>query len=438
MAKKNKSNIFYIYAVIDIPGKMVFIKESVNPDRTSILSEHRKGKIDCTDWEFEGKTYLEFIILDIVHCKPNEALKHILAWGHFFQNLKFEVLMPEYRLDMMEDLKDDTIELYTQKCEPYTLDEILTRSVPIPEIEISTPTIEEIGNKLTQLNVRVMPDVIDAFREFCTKCNATQSQGLSILLDLAGCSNTDAYANSINRLKQQNQVLKNKIETDCKELKCDKDKYRNKYNEFAKVLSDVVNHSTKGLNTNTVHPDHISPCKFKDGQLYHEFDSYEYPTEAGAIEITLQDIVRNKSNQRYPLFLLVTDQQGRRLKFRYYPRHNFAGLAPHHVGFAFTGSKWIYGYTLSGDGAVDLVTSIPIKNQNEFIFTNDSESTTFEEKLLREISREIEANRSEIEDNSFDQEYSDYEDFDIMKGQLDLHNLGLENVINALKNNTKI
>jgi len=386
--KKNQNYNYHIYAVIDTANKMVFVGESINPNETSILSKHRKGQISCTDWEFGDNPNLEFIMLDIVNCKSHEVLKHILAWAHFFEILEFELLMPEYRLALLENLKDDTISIFQKNCEQYTLDEIRTRNIPIPEVAISTPTVDCNDTKLTQLNVRVTPDTISAFREYCAAMNITQSQGLSILLNLTDCSDTDAYSSHITSLTKQNQSLKEKIDAASKERKSNSDKYHNKYNATSTVLSDIVHYITKELPTDKVHPNHISPCSFAEGQLYHEFDSYQYPSQAGAIEITLQDIVRNKSNRTYPLFLLVTDSHDRNLKFRYYPRTNFAGIAPYNEGFAINGSKWLYGFTLSDDGAADLIASIPL------------EYTSFEEKLSREIAREIEANRSELEYSS--------------------------------------
>ena len=81
---------------------------------------------------------------------------------------------------------------------------------------------------------------------------------------------------------------------------------------------------------------------------------YEYPREEGFYLLTAEVSLWGRNRAR---FVIGRGEQGELLRFRWYPKPDYAGLP---VWDYSAGTRWVVGCRRSADGAMELVASFPL------------------------------------------------------------------------------
>ena len=200
MKNNDKPVPHYIYAMVDAKEQIAYVGKTTleNPykKRQDILND----KIQSISGEFSESS--QFIILEFLSISGREAFRHVLAWYYFFEEKGFAILVSGKAAYMVDQLKDKTEQIYREICEPYTLDEVLSRNI-IPCTKREELSAADEKPEFTQLNIRVEDDVAATFRSLSRKYGISQNDTLKILLSEKDSDTNIDLADRISSLESE-------------------------------------------------------------------------------------------------------------------------------------------------------------------------------------------------------------------------------------------
>ena len=356
---------YCIFVIIDRILKIAYVGKTYAKNPRANIAAHLRGERRTTRYDFgsdDVRVATVVCFLESTHCTGAEAYKHVLAWGHYFEKLGYALLMAAKTSAQCSNLLPDTEAIYTTICAPYSLDEILSRDVPLLEDESKSERHIEVS-PLKQLNLRVRSDVVEAFKTFCESYHVTQSDGLRLLL-LADHSSHDQMMDSVwqeTEFHKQEIAKLQQANNDLRQKRIDKEQREYQLaQDWALITRQIVNYITdpSGISTSTL--PRLTPMSFSASRYKLDFHAYQYPNEAGCCTLTVDSLVYGKG-RKPALFILGHNENNQLIKLRWYEKKDFVGISPRSSKHALKGAKWLVGCVAAKDGAMDLLMSIPLE-----------------------------------------------------------------------------
>lgn len=369
---------FYIYAVLDLIEECVFVGKTASKDPRSRYRAHLRGEVKSTRDDFgigdPSGGFIDFRILESLECTEAEAYKHVIAWGHFFEENGCILLMSLKTVNDCENFLPETKAIYERVCAPITLEQVWRREVPIvkdPEPEGEYP--------LKQINIRLRADVMEWFRTFCCEEHLTQSEGLHQLLlsrqEQLKDRKEDMFVRELRKrnrriqeLEEENKRLKERRQEKSTALRQQRD-------NWIEMVRQLVRHVLGEKDNSEEVTRRLAPqyryYKIKD---WLSLRTYPYPKESGSCIMILEMFVRGDGN-RAPLFILGHTPDGEKIRVRWYPKAEQVGLSPRSKRYTYEGAQWLIGYVQAKDGAMDLLALLPIERlQKKVDFSGKKET----------------------------------------------------------------
>ena len=359
---------YTIYALrLTAEEDFVYVGKTTSRRISAIFSWHLCGNCAATDGYFSKEERPELYILREGSYTGAQAYKQVLAWVYVFQKEGYAVINHEKTLEQAENPNDETQFIIDTICrEP--LAEVLSRThVARPvDADKKDPIHSEqtASDETVQMNIRMKKRDKERFRELCEEYNVNQRECISILLDLfeSGKSTADfslilEYQARHQKIKEENEKLKKQ-----NALLRDTTVSNRDY-----VAEKILKFNRKGIGE---YLKLLFPEKENEeplpGYSYRRFMkrlpdgvSYAYPEE-GAFSMELEAVlwsgVRSKA-----CFLIGANQEGKRIKLRYYPKWYYTGYSFLNSTWAKKGTKWYVGCCTAKDGAMEMVFGFPLE-----------------------------------------------------------------------------
>ncbi len=378
MGKKYKEMLLYnIYAIIEPDTDAVYVGKTTINNPYSKRKYIINGGISSIDGEFSENC--KFVLLESVYVSKEDAFRHILSWYRFFEDNGYDVLVKDKAAHMLEFPKERTEKIYNEICLPYSVKEVLERKVLPLNVAEETEDIQTEQHPFTQLNIRVRENVAESFRAVSRNFGLSQNDTLKLLLLGKDDAMKTSIADEICILKQKARNYKELLEQQRRQDSAKMNRALKKHKEKIKTLESSINLLVKFLGN--VRAEQIKPQYIKEEYGNKLFHSYSYPETSGCCLARLEEIVNGKyrTSERGTVtsakFLLFNTMDDKKIKLRFYAQGGFIGRSP--ISCAYKGSLWIIGYTISDDGAANIVSGIPI----DYIYKELPEENILEEKM---------------------------------------------------------
>ena len=362
MSKNYKKILLqHIYAIIEPDICVVYVGKTTIENPYTKRNDAINGKICSIDGEFSENC--KFILLESLYISKPEAFRHILAWYRFFEENGYDVLVMNKAAYMLEFPKEKTMNIYNEVCLPYSVEEIIERNIlPLKKID-ETEQYQTEQYPFTQLNIRVRENVAESFRWLSRKLGLSQNDTLKLLMMEKDDEMKICLAEEICALKQEIHNYKELLEQQRKQYSDDKRRSIEKNKQLVTIFKNFINLLADFLKDLDVLSDEIiKPKKFNDcKELFH---SYSYPVTSGCCIATMDEIIMGKYHTSKfgevssTKFLLFNTLDGEKIKLRLYGGKSFAGCHP--MKLAHKNTLWFIGYTVSDDGAANMISGLPI------------------------------------------------------------------------------
>lgn len=379
MADKQYSAVhnYRIYAMIlKAEEKYVFIGRTRGRRLSAVYSKHRTGTVKATEGYFDQDDRPEMYLLEEISVSGSEAYKHVVAWCHIFRKMGYVGINHEGTLSQAEDLLPATRAI-VDKLSQEPLDQILLRAYlenPAdmdrkPE-RLNFETVSDRQKETVQVNIRLQRRDKERFEKFCRDVAVNQREGFAVLLDRIHAS---GEYSGLCALLQERDRKRISLEKENRKLKAKLDSWTaNGKSPKELALEQWMGLLYEGINEylQMLFPDTDRECSLVK-MSYRKYvkdkrwkDKPQYPEEEGFLILRLEAILWGNSLHRAS-FLVGTGEDGCLYKLRCYPKANYVGIPPQASSYAFPGALWYVGYRKSKDGAMDLMASFPLGDENE-------------------------------------------------------------------------
>ena len=355
-----------IFALVNYEQEYAYIGSTSSFRLSSVYSRHIRGGSAATRDTFGPDNKPALHLLEIIRCTGSEAYKHILAWIPIFWDAGYCCLNHNKTLDQADEPFEDTAALIesfhkepflrmlkrTHIVRPVDADKILQQySEPAPAEASSDPLI--------QMNVRMHGKDKERFKVFCKSLSLNQREGFSLLLDQTVKNQEQlhdllhAKQEKLEQLQKENTKLRDKIAI----LSGEKtNPTLERYHHRLSLLNYGITSCMPQLTPNLPQLKPISTHRFMKSPM--SADAYFYPEKEGHMEIFLDAIVWSKSRSK-AMFVLGTTADGKKKKFRYYPKKGFIGYHFGSCPYFYSGARCLLIYMQAKDGAMDLIAALP-------------------------------------------------------------------------------
>ena len=360
---------FRIFALL--LGTQLYIGKTFSRRLSAVYHRHCRGEMLATACFSKSSQTPTLHMLFGAEMQAFEAYRYIIAFIHFFRNAGYEILNSPKSIERSENLHSATQAIVDvlQSTDPeILLMDTMIRNPTEADISLEVasfqPTKETADQKLT---IRLTPfekkhfnkigedlalNQHDTLLYLFDKCNQIDP----VFLDLEGDTYLraliNAYREEIEKLNNQNAAL-------AKKLSMLRESGNARTARLQKEFADAklaVDGYFNLLDNATAIPLEIEYDLYKN---YPHAMLYTYPEVPGVYTFRPQAVLRGRG--RYSAqFILGTAEDGRNLKFRYYPRHNYLGVPIPDSQFATRGSVWVVSCKIANDNAVDLTGSLPL------------------------------------------------------------------------------
>ena len=387
---------FTIFALVEPNKKIAYIAKSTSPRISAVYSRHICGGSAATRNYFNVQQKPELHLLETLKCTGSEAYKHVLAWISIFMEAGYDCLNPCGTLDQADEPFMDTNALIQQfQAEPFeammqrTLIQRPANADKIIREKAKPAPAAEIAESVTQMNVRIHHSDKLIFDEFCRSFSVNQREGFSLLLDKA-VDNSEHFQNlllnkekKISELQEENTKLKSKISVLNGEHT---DPLIVQYRKYLSLIRDGVKAYLPALDF-YVDEKPLKPMTSKQFMRSQwSVYAYFYPENEGHMEITLDALLWSKSKTQ-AIFVLGTGSDGRKYKFRYYPKTYYIGYGFWDCPYFYSGVKCFLVYTKANDGAMDVIGAFPLSEDEDGscdnFYEESDKSLSVDEKIRR-------------------------------------------------------
>ncbi len=374
---RTEAERYVIYCILDEIMNTVFVDKTYAKSPKAQYYSHLRGEHVLTRDAYANADLTEpkFYILEIVYCTGEVALKHILAWYHYFQEHGYSILADEKIGYMLAHMGDDIKAIYEEICAPYTPYEVLTRAVEeLPAYPKKAISNRKKENKegLKQFNIRVKESVIQAFRSFCEEREITQGEGLRLLVLSEDFEKRSALMETVQREFDEKDAEIARLQIKCKELmdlqRENETWVLHQRKEWIRIAETMIRYvMDRAISNQLTSAIEKRTLRFASKSDYQKFHSHQYPSSGDCYEVSVDCIVRGTErgtsgpDQDIPLFICGETADGALVKFRWYTKKKLIGVPPSDKTLARWGNSWLLGCILSKDGAADLVCAMPLQ-----------------------------------------------------------------------------
>lgn len=357
---------FLVYALVLPDETLVYIGKTAGKRLSAAYSQHIRGKIAATRDYFskEEGCRPDLHLLEVIDTTAALAYRHVLCWIHRFQEADFQPLNHEGSLTQAARLLPETQRILDSF--PHEEIQVLLSRTKLDRItaadakSVSPPS--HASRCVTQLSLRLTETEKTAFTSFAKKMHCNQREAFLYFMEAAfekqgdllqvshrSKKTIDALSKENEKLRRQNQRLRNHTSPEFQQI----DNLRKQQALCKQGILDYFQNYVPNSSGASLLPT----------EIYRKFmrsvppeKAYQYPPEVGFLEFFPEAILCGK----HPvLFLVGTDPEGNRFKFRVYSKKTNIGLSLQSI-YGTVGSHWYLGFQKSKDGAMDLTFALPI------------------------------------------------------------------------------
>lgn len=366
-SKVTPHSIYALRTIDEDDTPIVFVGKTTSPRLSAIYSRHICGHSKATSNDFTTGNSVDFHLLEELDCTGAQAYKHVLAWINLFMRNEHECLNHETTTEQAIHPTPETKEIIRQ-LETEPLDLILACTyVENPVDANRKPSQESPGTstpiKTFQMNVRMTAQDKYRFNHFCKQLNLNQREGFSLLLD-----RTDTvehmehftallakHAKQEASLAEENQRLRDKLTALTANSSPEEAHAKKQFTFLQAGIEEYLNRLLPEQGST-----HINSSSYRRYMRSSGDDnSYAYPAEEGFTFLYPKALLWGSSNHR-ARFLIGTDEDGNSIKLRYFPKRHCVGSHFLDSPYAVNEACWYVGYQRAADGAMDLITLLPL------------------------------------------------------------------------------
>lgn len=361
--KKKKG--FKIYLLVF--GKFAYVGKTFSKRLSSVYQRHCRGDVVATRRIAQKEERPKMYLLIDEEMERYQAYRYVLAYVRMFREAGYHILNCERSVVRSEDLHIETQKLFENIQE--NVESLLARTYmkDIRSADEVVPDIAQAKPEKQKLTIRVDPAIKAEYMRLGQERGLSQEETLLCLVNNAKQSNLKlsnaerdacifetlkSYKEKIEKLKKQNAELKESVKTS----RADKhDKLRRKNDQFDFIKNGVLEYFKMMRSAGGI------PLEIEQGfyENYPTRDQYEFPEKERFFVVRPVAILYGKGrwNAR---FLLGEGDDGKRYKFRMYPKNYYMGIPLNNKVFGKRNSVWLVGCEKATDGAMDLVFSFPL------------------------------------------------------------------------------
>lgn len=344
---------------------------------SKVYWRHINGKIEATESYFDAENKPCAHMLSEHTLTTADAYKHIIAYVHLFQKAGYFCLnyngtlhhaahpMPE-TLEIIHALEREPLDdlLARTKLKKHTdADRKIAKTKEQPaDINFQSNASTETSKAPIQMNVRIKPEDKIQFDNYRKQLNLNQQEAFSLLLDQIDNRQYEDLLtkkdNQIQKLKKENEKLKKKLSREEISIPQPEQKAR----AFLSFAKDGITYYESLLPL----PSNVPPLPRHSYRFFTKKVltglPYRYPEKDGYTVLNLEKILWSNGRNR-ACFLLGTDENGHRIRLRYYPKEYHLMCSFLRSKQAFLNARWLVGYQLAKDQAMEVVFAIPLPSK---------------------------------------------------------------------------
>ena len=367
-----------IYAIANQKNE-IYIGVSGSTQAGVNISNHLHGKCKGTCGHFSADAPDRPGIHLLTRSESDHPAQAILAaYSQFFQEHGYHILnkVPKHydQVDaatILSNLNSESAEALLQRTQ------VERASALNPGYQKPEP-LAKPADTSTALTIRLSESEHKRFADWAAKRNVTQRDALMMLITLSenGDEFLDWHAcryigNLLSELRQQCDNLKKEN----KALRSALWKAENLSGAKTDRLMERARNTQAGVMTffdlfesNCPTPLALESLPYADyKRIFSGKDRYTYPSEPGFRIFTVHAIVKPKHPSKSPFFFIIgSDPEGNRLKYRVYSKYYFTGISFKNSQFAYRHSSWVVGCEQASDGAMDAILAFPLEIQPKY------------------------------------------------------------------------
>lgn len=385
MFTNKKIRLFKIYALVH--ENNVFIGKTqgeVNP----VFYQHRRAQNTYTAEHFYPKNSKNpsIHILENITCSLSESYRHIVAWVQIFQEEGYQVINPQGTLADANDLHPQTSALINA-LRPISLNVLLKETQYKKQGKHSLAPISKLSGteqpKKTKSREKITlwatSEEKELFVTYAKSLGLTQTQTHRYLMSkvhleeadpLFPAWDNDTFIHILQELHRQEIEANDKeiheLKTALRVCVEEKQRQTKKLNQCCAITQKSLIDAYGFFDSAAALPLDIERGRHKDYiSKLPEGTKYAYPCHSGESLLRLQAFLLGEGTAP-ARFVFGVDQQGRRIKLRYYPSDYFWGISPGDQRFSQRNSVWYMAWRKSGDVA-ELISALPLQIRAKYL-----------------------------------------------------------------------
>lgn len=380
-----KKKIYTIFALVF--GNWVYVGKTTSPRISAVYRRHARGEVYATRQCALVDPHPTLHILRVDEALAYEIYYRILAYVNVFKQAGYHILNSPRTIMRSNDLRAPA-QAIVAEIEKEDLGQLLARTrierpteADHPPATISLETQHHWVNQKIDIWVNA-----DEKRRFIAAAKAENLTYRELLLSLL-----DQLHNETLPSSSGNQLsAKSKLEA---KLIASEEKFRTQKAVLQERI-DVRDHKFQLLQSGLIRyfelmqSAHNIPLEFDTGKYrdYPSASEYIYPAEEGPYIIRPTALLYGHG--KYPArFLLGIGDNQQRIKLRFYPNNQCAGVSLASPIFNKRGSVWLIGAQHAPDGAMNVAYAFPLDVAFRYNTPNeyDSERNRFFADFFREV-----------------------------------------------------
>ena len=380
--------IYSIFAVLWL--NQVYIGKTTSCRVSAVYHRHSRGEVQLTRKCASTNPSPMLGLLEIREMQAYEAYTTVLSYLHLFESNGFVLLNSQKMITQSRALHSIAQDKYSELTRA-SFEEILKNSlVPKPtgadRKPIEKQSVAKKNAQKSKLTIRVLRTEKEAFDICAARLQMTQGKLLSRMI------NEYLVQDSADHF--QVEQLKSELTENEKKAQERQAADAERLGTLTKRLEargQLLENYLKGiamffdmLQPTSPVPLPIEQSRYKD---FPNASAFLYPQTEGPFLFRPTAILLGRG--RYPArFLVGSGENGKLLKFRYYPNSSLLGVSMLSPRFGKKGTLWIVGAKKAPDGAVDLAYAFPLDVEFR---ANGMELESDEKRYVAGILREVDS-----------------------------------------------
>lgn len=382
-----KKKIYTIFALFF--GNWVYVGKTTSPRISAVYRRHVRGEVFATHQCALENPHPTLHILHIDETLAYEIYYWILAYVNVLQRAGYHILNSPRTIARSTDLRAPALAIISE-IEKEGLEQLLART------RVERPT--EADRQPAVVPLKSQPPLVN--QKINIWLNENEKQRFIAAAKAENLTYRQLLLRLLNELHNENQpisgegqrIVTDKLETRILALE---EKIRSQKAAFQERI-DVRDHKFQLLQSGLIRyfelmqSAHNIPLEFETGKYrdYPSASEYIYPAEEGPY--IMRPTALLYGHGKYPArFLLGIGDNQQRIKLRFYPNNQCAGVSLASPIFNRRGSVWLIGAQLAPDGAMDLSFAFPL--DIAFRYNGPTEYGSEMNRFFADFFKEIES-----------------------------------------------